>query len=887
MKKFTYALLVFLVSSLGFSSKSFSSHYAAADLTYTCLGGNQYLITLTFFRDCSGISASTTATVSFQSSCGNLTATLPMIGTGVEVTPTCPSAATTCSGGTLYGLQRYIYQGQVTIPPCNNWAISWEDCCRNPSNTLLNATSQNWYLPAGLNNSAAPCNSSPYFSNMPATVICMNQYFCYNHGAIDPDGDSLVYSLVAPFQGAGTIVNYQGGYNALNPLPSNPPVSIDPLTGDICMNPTTAIIAVLGVRVEEWRRINGVPVMIGYILRDMQVNVIACNNLLPDLSGINPNATAYDPNDTIYAIEVCLGETVDFDIFPYDASIPDQNLTMSWNNGIPGAFWIVVGNGTPNPVGNFIWYPTAADAGNIPHCFTVNVKDNNCPYIGQQTKSYCITVKSNFLTLDPPNDTILCLGETYNLTAHSASTVINYNWFVDSVYTPTPVDTVFVVNAATLGVGTHTIACYDGAINECPGSNSVTVTVMPDLTITATAQPPGICAGESSTLSASGAFTYVWLPGNVNGDTLTVTPPSTTTYTVTGTGNYGCSGSADVTVSVTIVNSVAAFANPKIICTGEDTQLNATGATTFIWVPDSIAGSTITVSPDATTLFTVYGEVNGCYDSDTVTVMVFDNPDVSFMADVYKGCEDLLVRFTDMSNFPDATWYWDFGDYSFSYDQNPEHLYIDDGVYDVSLTITSPYGCSNTYTWPGMITVYKAPYAFFTPVPSQAEELNPTFWFQDQSIGANEWNWYFGDPNALNNNSNLQHPVHTYSDTGNYTVMLAVITEHGCVDTFRYVISVIPSVTFYIPNAFTLNGDGKNEGFRGLGTGINEATYEIHIFNRWGEEVFRSYDLYELWDGRDGRRGKTCPQGLYTWLVAFSDVFDKDHTLRGTVVMIK
>ena len=88
-------------------------------------------------------------------------------------------------------------------------------------------------------------NVKSSFKNKPVPFICANQPFTYNHGAKDPEGDQLSYSLIAPMTAPASnscnsngTVNYLAGYNAQQPILSTPPVTVDPVTGDVVMNPT-------------------------------------------------------------------------------------------------------------------------------------------------------------------------------------------------------------------------------------------------------------------------------------------------------------------------------------------------------------------------------------------------------------------------------------------------------------------------------------------------------------------------------------------------------------------------------------------------------------------------------------------------------------------------
>jgi hypothetical protein len=417
MKKITFFIvLTFLVLIF---NKSKASHIAGADLTYKWVSGNIWEISLTLYRDCYGIVVNNSESVHFYSAtCSqSFSASVSKIaGTGVEITNACPTNPSTCSGGPSYGIQEYIYRTTVTLQPCSDWTIYWCSCCRNAAITTVNdADFDGIFVMATLNNTSAATlsgnpNSSPSFLNKPNFIITNNQTNLYNHGASDIDGDSLVYSLVNPYDegpspfntncsgnGSASVI-YLSPWTAMQPLTSNPPVSIDPNTGDIFMHPTLGVRTVMAVLVEEYR--NGIR--IGSVLRDMQATVLNDANHLPTLSGIDTSATAYNPNDTIYTWDMLLGNTIDFDVFANDLDItqPYNNLILIYNNSIPAASWNVTGQGTPNAIGHFSWTPSSADVSSVPHCFTVQVYDQSCPYYGMQSYSYCITVNGSLVSID-------------------------------------------------------------------------------------------------------------------------------------------------------------------------------------------------------------------------------------------------------------------------------------------------------------------------------------------------------------------------------------------------------------------------------------------------------------------------------------------------------
>lgn len=182
---------------------SHATHIVGADLTYVCLGANQYEVNLQFYRDCAGVSAPSSASININSvSCGLSTSvTLTQISFA-EASPLCPAelANSSCNGGSLQGIEVYQYSGVVTLPAaCTDWILSYRTGNRN--NAVTNITSPGsayMYIEALLNNVDGGCNSSPTFTTPPVPYICEGVPFEYNHGVIDAEGDSIAYSMITP-----------------------------------------------------------------------------------------------------------------------------------------------------------------------------------------------------------------------------------------------------------------------------------------------------------------------------------------------------------------------------------------------------------------------------------------------------------------------------------------------------------------------------------------------------------------------------------------------------------------------------------------------------------------------------------------------------------------
>lgn len=398
MKKILQYLSV-VVALVFVCEYSNASHIAGADLTYKWISGNDYEITLTLYRDCYGISIANPETIHFKSSSTGTDFTSNIFlttGTGQEITPT--SQQTTCSGGLFYGIQQYIYTTTVTLQNASDWVIYWCSCCRNAAITTVSSPDMDGtFIMATLDNSVAGTqggnpNSSPTFSNIPITIFCDNQQVTYNHGAIETDGDSLAYEFISPYDegpaayssncsgGGGNNVIYSLPWSYSQPLTSVPAITINSITGDIDMNPTQDLITIMAVLVKEYR--NGI--LIGSVMRDLQMNIINCTNSIPRLSGIDSTSN--------YITTTAPGIPIDFDIFSYDPN-GSNLLTMNWNNGIPGASFSIVSKGS-QPTGHFSWTPTATDVRNFPHCFTVKISDDATPYFGIEIHSYCLYVST-------------------------------------------------------------------------------------------------------------------------------------------------------------------------------------------------------------------------------------------------------------------------------------------------------------------------------------------------------------------------------------------------------------------------------------------------------------------------------------------------------------
>lgn len=229
------------------------------------------------------------------------------------------------------------------------------------------------------------------------------------------------------------------------------------------------------------------------------------------------------------------------------------------------------------------------------------------------------------------------------------------------------------------------------------------------------------------------------------------------------------------------------------------------------------------------------------------------------------------VNFLNQSD-NSLSYIWDFGDSNTSNSFNPQHIYADTGYYMVRLIAENQCGV-DTMTRLVVDTFSKAHSGFFHEQPRCDSKVQ----FYDESINAISYHWNFGDGVISNSNN----PSHGYRNAGEYLVTLCVNRGTICADTTTLTIRTEGPFEpqFYIPNCFTPNGDGLNEIFRIISDN-NCDGFQLYIFNRWGEIVYESNDIYLGWDGIV--EGNPVQEGVYCYLIKGVD-FQK----TGSVAVLR
>lgn len=498
-------------------------------------------------------------------------------------------------------------------------------------------------------------------------------------------------------------------------------------------------------------------------------------------------------------------------------------------------------------------------------------------------------------------DNHVCKGLTYTL---SASGGTHYQW------SARPYDASLFVNGqdttATPVVMPDSTTTYMVLVtnDHCAAQDSMVLTIDPVPTLSLSTLSDTLCFGDTTVIAVTGEAEYTWtstpddpgLMGQEHHQSITVSPDTTTVYTLTGNvAGYHCPATLHQKVTIT-PQLFATFNTPSAeVCQGNPLTLSYTGNA------DNLAGFNFEWSQQGTLTGNGTGPYTFVFDSTGLqsisltvseagcssnpysqSITVHPTPKTEFSSDVTEDCQPLTVQFSDLSsNLSSQTSYnWNFGTGDQSNEKNPSHTFSQSGSYTVSLKVTNDAMCYNTKTYTDYIKVHDVPTADFTPNPQQTVLEEANIAFTNHSTGNESFSslWSFGDGDS----SSLANPTHTYTATGTYEVLLHVSSAFGCANDITKEVLIQPDFAAYAPNSFTPNGDGLNDKFEIKGVGLKK--FKLQIFSRWGELLFESDNIENQWDGT--YKGKLVPRGTYVYHVYYTTFLNKRLEKVGTVTVM-
>lgn len=931
MKKFfCLALFIFIA---GYAS---ASHIVGGEMYYEFLGNDQYKITLVVYRDCFNGQApyDAEASLGIFNSNGDL---IQNVLVPINDSSFIPNAINTpCLTPPLDICDQVAhYYTTVTLPPlAGGYTIAYQRCCRNYSCLNIFQYTGATYT-AVIPDQQYANDNNPVYTNLPPTFICAGAPFTFDHSATDVDGDSLVYSLYTPYDGADQTnpqpsppsappyapVVFQSPYSLANVM-GGVPMMINAQSGLLTATPSDIGQYVYGILVTEYR--NGVK--IGETRRDFQVNVTYCANYTV--------ASIFSPT------LVCGSLDANFVNTSYGAS------TYSWSFGDPTSV-----NDTSSLMNPTYTYP---DTGTYPLMLVAYATDPNCNDTAfGEARVYPAFFSRFGLTNQPCSDQFQFFDSSF-------STVSSPNYWLWN----------FGDNSLSFSQnpshqysqpGNYAVTLIASADSGCTDTATIMIDVDPvpssNFTISLDTCEHLVTFNNNSTQADS----YQWIFGDNSFGTAqspvhNYMQSGNVTASLIALNDSGCSDTSQVTFnlpqvpianftwSVAPCDSLVHFQNlslntPNFAWTfGDNTSafntdpvhvymhsgaysvtVQAIGTnvacfddmTQTIWVNRkpkarftaaldtcSFLLSSANASVDATHYFWSFsdgftqdaadaehafqhdGQVSvqliamndsGCADTTTAVAVIPPLP-VSDFSWSHTDCDSLVTFVSHSSNA--VAYRWFFGDGETLDDAQAEHIYRIAGDIPVDLVSTSSHGCRDT-AGKEIHIIVETPADFEAYIDSCAGEVH----FTNRSPIAVYYDWNFGDQLA----STDKNPVHVYQNNNtDYIVTLTVNKESNCQEYIQKPLKyeLNEGEVIHVPNSFTPNGDGLNDIFQ-LTLWKPCDVYSITIFDRWGHAVYTNDDAYTTaWDGSFG--GHLVPEDVYVY------VLKGEHLKRtGHVLLLK
>ncbi|TNF30987.1 MAG: PKD domain-containing protein, partial [Bacteroidetes bacterium] len=502
---------------------------------------------------------------------------------------------------------------------------------------------------------------------------------------------------------------------------------------------------------------DGVPEGIETVIIDVQTSVCGSDTIIIYINDVTP-VVVEAFGDTAF----CGGTAMLW----AEATGGAGNHTYSWSNGMTG---------------DTIYVSPA-----VTTTYTVTANDYCASTVPVPEDDATVTIDPTPVA-DAGPDIPYCAGDPVTLSGTGGN---DYEWF--DLTNNTVVGNTSSVTLNPVGDVDFRMITWIGA---CSDTDFVSITELP----ASPAQAVGdtaICQGLSAPLDVVGAVnsTFSWTPiaglSNPLVANPTATPATTTVYTVTVTSSSGCIKTdsvqividplpvVDFSVNDVCLNETSIFINQTTVASGTIQSYSwelGDGTTSAVQNPTNV------YSTDGTYAVKLVVESNrGCADSTASSTTVHPLPVASFT--FANDCEDKQISFVDQSTVTSGTvdgWAWDLGNNTTSNSQNPgQQSYPNDGFFDVTLEVTTDFGCTDDTTQ--TIEIYPVPTALFTFDSVCAGVANQ---FTDLSTANGnypivDWNWTFSDGQI----STDEDPAVTFATHGQYSATLTVTTSQGCID---------------------------------------------------------------------------------------------------------
>ncbi|HEX5025408.1 MAG TPA: PKD domain-containing protein, partial [Agriterribacter sp.] len=728
-----------------------------------------------------------------------------------------------------YEVGVYVFVAVLPASP-HGYVISYQRCCRieNMSNIAGSGQVGVTYtaeIPGTQVAADAPRNSSATFNTKDTVIVCEDNFFSYDFGANDKDGDSLSYSFSSAYVGGSpgnpqpnpsppppfAPVPYAFGFGASSPMGAN--VTLNTKTGLVSGIAPASGIYVVTVSVNEYRN----KVLINSHSKDIQIKVAACSMA----------AATLDPEYVM-----CDSFTVNFQ----NKSTSPLIKTHYWDFGVPGRQDDTSTLARPQY--------TYADTGTYRVMLVTNRNDNCSDTAFSLVKVYP-GFFPGFRFTEGCKDVPIRFIDT---TKTRYGNVDSWEWDFGDPLSNDDNSNIQRPQYTFTGTGTYQVALTVSSTKGC--RNTVrSELVIRDKPLLSVPHDTLMCSIDTIAVKATGPpGTYTWSPAtdisSTAGPVAYLTPPVSATYTVSLTTVPGCTSTDTVRVNVVDFVTLEAGRDTTICLTDAIQFKPSSNGLRYEWTPAETMDDASSKQPSATpdnenTLYSVTAFIGKCSATDNIRVRTVPYPNVRATNDTAICYGDRIQLFAEGGAY-----------YTWSPALSVSNYNVRDPFVSPPSTITYTVSVRDTLGCPKP-SLKDVTIAVVPPVPAFAGNDTSVVVGQPLQLfasGAEKYEWF---PAAYLNNANIPDPIATFiSETNNdivYTVKVS--TPEGC---FAYdtvsvkVFTTAPDI--FVADAFTPNNDGLNDFFRAIPVGIRQFDY-IKIFNRWGQLMFTSNSSEIGWDG--------------------------------------
>jgi gliding motility-associated-like protein len=528
----------------------------------------------------------------------------------------------------------------------------------------------------------------------------------------------------------------------------------------------------------------------------------------------------------------------------------------------------------------FQWSP-AGDVSN-PTIASPNYTGNasGWVYVTGYFASGCSATDSLYVTVNPVpfvdarTDTAICLSSPLVLNTNSNATTFQWSPAA-SVSNPTIANPNYIGNISGWVYVTGYFA------SGCSSTDSLYVTVNPVPFVDARTDT-AICLSSPLILNTnSDATTFQWSPAaSVSNPTIAspnyISNASGWVY-VTGYFAAGCFAKDSLYITVNPLPVVQTIADTTL-CQSVNITLTTTGAQTYSWNPAIGLSNATIASPvfigNSGQTYTVTGtDANGCKNNDLVTISII-LPGTFKAPPAFTICQKQSVQL-DGNNGTQVSYLWSPATYlSNATIINPIANPPQTTVYTLLITDNR---CGYDSTFTTLLTVVPAPFVN----ARKSNDIDCAF--RSATIFASGGNQYLWSPSAGLSSTTIPNPVARPTVTQKYTVL--VIDANGCFnnDSVTVIVNNTASLARYMPNAFTPNGDGKNDCY-GLRNWMYIQNLKFFIFNRYGEQVFATANPNSCWDGT--YKGKPALAGTYVYVIQANTLCGLEEQ-KGNFILLR